>query len=464
MTNTEMLIESIVSKIRQEVEHYVYGMDIHADVLDRAEETARRFAQVCGGIIFSEHIQACLAAQQYGFEGDTTLSQSGGVANFERYEERWVRTHVGRFRIKRAYYWDPANSSGVIPLDDKWDLDRREPSPALRKSIGMLSAEVPFLRGRRLMKQVALVDLPEKRMQESGEALGERIKEMNQTAAEAAKPMLRDPNIGIPEMLPSAQIGTLYVQMDGGRLNTTTEGWREPKVATLYWGDDVVEVSKKRHLILKKEYIAVLGDADELAERLWAAACRWEWWKAKRVVVLGDGAPWIWNRASDLFPEATQILDLYHAKEHIWDTARQLYGGAGKQKDKGAGKSKKPSSKDRKTAAWAKARIAELKKGNIDAIIKDLNRRRPKRKEAQESVESLIGYLEENQKRMNYSTYKADGLTVGSGNIESGIKNVVNQRMKGCGMRWAVDRAENMLNLRAAYLSDVGPGKEMLAA
>jgi len=464
MTNTEMLIESIVSKIRQEVEHYIDGMDIHADILDKAEETARQFAQVCGGVIFSEHIQACLAAQQYGFEGDTTLSSSGGVANFERYEERWVRTHIGRFRIKRAYYWDPANRSGVIPLDDKWDLDRREPSPALRKSIGMLSAEVPFLRGRRLMKQVALVDLPEKRMQESGEALGERIKEMNQTAAEAAKPMLRDPNVGIPEVLPSAQIGTLYVQMDGGRLNTTTEGWREPKVATLYWGDDVVEVSKKRRLILKKEYIAVLGDADELAERLWAAACRWEWWKAKRVVVLGDGAPWIWNRASDLFPEATQILDLYHAKEHIWDTARQLYGGAGKQKDKGAGKSKKPSSKDRKTAGWAKARIAELKKGNIDAIIKDLHRRRPKRKEAQESVESLIGYLEENKERMNYSKYKAGGLTLGSGNIESGIKNVVNQRMKGCGMRWAVDRAENMLNLRAAYLSDVGPGKEMLAA
>jgi len=464
MTNTEMLIESTVSKIRQEVEHYIDGMDIHADILDKAEETARQFAQVCGGVIFSEHIQACLAAQQYGFEGDTTLSSSGGVANFERYEERWVRTHIGRFRIKRAYYWDPANRSGVIPLDDKWDLDRREPSPALRKSIGMLSAEVPFLRGRRLMKQVALVDLPEKRMQESGEALGERIKEMNQTAAEAAKPMLRDPNVGIPEVLPSAQIGTLYVQMDGGRLNTTTEGWREPKVATLYWGDDVVEVSKKRRLILKKEYIAVLGDADELAERLWAAACRWEWWKAKRVVVLGDGAPWIWNRASDLFPEATQILDLYHAKEHIWDTARQLYGGAGKQKDKGAGKSKKPSSKDRKTAGWAKARIAELKKGNIDAIIKDLHRRRPKRKEAQESVESLIGYLEENKERMNYSKYKAGGLTLGSGNIESGIKNVVNQRMKGCGMRWAVDRAENMLNLRAAYLSDVGPGKEMLAA
>ncbi len=464
MTNNHLLIESIMTKLRTEVEQYVTGMCVDEDVLGKAEERSRQFAQTCGGIVFDAHIQSCLAAQNYGFVGDSVSTGNGGTAKFERYEERWVLTHLGRYRIKRAYYWDPANRSGVIPLDERWNLDSREPSPSLRKSIGMLTAEVPFLRGRRLMKQVALLDLPEKRMQESGEALGETIKQLNQKAAAAAIPMLRDANVGIPEVLPSAQSGTLYIMMDGGRLNTITEGWREPKVATLFWGEDVVEVSKERRFILKKEYVAVLGDADELAERLWAAACRWEWWKAERVVVLGDGAPWIWNRASDLFPNAIQILDLYHAKEHIWETARQLYGGAGKQKDKGASKSKKPSPKDRKTAEWARARITELKNGNIDAIIKNLRSRGPKRAEAVASIESLISYMDDNKPRLKYAEYKDAGLTVGSGNIESGIKNVVNQRMKGCGMRWAVDRAENMLNLRAAYLSDVGPARELLAA
>ena len=110
----------------------------------------------------------------------------------------------------------------------------------------MLTAEVPFSRGRRLMQQVALLDLPEKRMQESGEALGETIKQLNQKEVTAALPMLRDANVGIPEVLPSTQAGTLYIMMDGGRLNTTTEGWREPKVATLFWGEDVAEVSKER--------------------------------------------------------------------------------------------------------------------------------------------------------------------------------------------------------------------------
>ena len=464
MTNNHLLIESIMTKLRTEVEQYVSGISAGEDVLDKAEERSRQFAQACGGIVFDAHIQACLAAQNYGFVGDSVSTPDGGKANFERYEERWVLTHLGRYRIKRAYYWDPADSSGVLPLDERWDLDAREPSPSLRRSIGMLTAEVPFLRGRRLMKQVALLDLPEKRMQESGEALGETIKQLNQKEADAAKPMLRDANVGIPEVLPEMQAGTLYIMMDGGRINTITEGWREPKVATLFWGEDVVEVSKERRFILNKEYVAVLGDADELAERLWAAACRWEWWKAERVVVLGDGAPWIWNRASDLFPNAIQILDLYHAKEHIWDTARQLYGGVGKQKDKGAGKSPKASSKDRRTSEWARARISELKKGNVDAVIANLRSRRPKRAEAAASVEALISYLQDNKPRLKYGECKAAGLTVGSGNIESGIKNVVNQRMKGCGMRWAVDRAENMLNLRAAYLSDIGPARELLVA
>jgi hypothetical protein len=466
MANTEALVEAIVDGIRKEVEKYVEGVKSEQDTLDDAEGKARRFAQVCGGIAFASHVEACLKAQNHGYQGVTVeLPGERGTARFERYESRWVSTHLGRFRIKRAYYWNSQRAEGHIPLDEKWDLDVREPSPSLRKSIGMLSAEVPFARGRRLMFQTGLVDLPEKRMQESSEAFGERLKEESRKAVKEALPLLRDPQVGLPAVLPSAREGTLYIQMDGGRLNTTTEGWREPKVATLFWGEDVVQTSKDRRTILKKEYIAVLGDADELAERLWEAACRWEWWKAKRVVVLGDGAEWIWNRAHDLFPDAIQILDLFHAMEHIWDTARQLYGGSGKQKDKGARPAGgKQSAKDRKTSEWARARIEELKRGDITAIIANLEQRRPKGPSAKESVEELTGYLGGNRSRTKYAEYRSQGLTVGSGSIESGIKNVVNQRMKGCGMRWAVDRAENMLNLRAGYLSDVGPAREALAA
>ena len=466
MTSTEALTDIIMIELRREVETLVDSLALDQDTLDVAEGKAREFAKACGAIAFNAHIQASLEAQDYGYVGPAVeLPDDKGEAYFERYESRWVATHLGRFRIKRAYYWNPAQGVGAIPLDDTWDLDEREPSPSLRRSIGMLGAEMPFRRGHRLLLQTALIDLPEKRLQESSEALGEKLKESRQAATKEALPMLRDPDVGIPAVLPTAREGTLYVQMDGGRLNTTTESWREPKLATLYWGDDVVEVSKERRSILNKEHVIVFGDADELAERLWEAACRWEWWKAKRVIVLGDGAEWIWNRAQELFPEAIQILDLYHAMEHVWEVARQLYGGVGKQKDKGATRStSKQTAKDRRTRQWARERIAELKQGDISAIIGDLRLRRPKRAAARDSVEELIGYLDKNRCRTSYAEYQAEGHTVGSGTVESGIKNVVNQRMKGCGMRWAVDRAENMLNLRAAYLSEINPASQVLAA
>jgi hypothetical protein len=125
---------------------------------------------------------------------------------------------------------------------------------------------------------------------------------------------------------------------------------------------------------------------------------------------------------------------------------------------------KKQIAKDKRTGRWARERIAELWQGDISAIISNLRLRRPKRAATQESIDELIGYLDKNRSRVNYAEYRSQGLTVGSGTIESGIKNVVNQRMKGCGMRWAVDRAENMLNLRAAYLSEIGPAAKALAA
>jgi hypothetical protein len=463
MTNSE-LVELIMASLRQDVEGLVECCDFGADGLDALEEKSRQFAVRTGGMVLQSVLDRALEAQRYGYVAERVPTTGGGWACFERYEDRWVRTHLGRLRMRRAYYWDATNGTGCIPLDDRWDLDDREPSPSLRRSIGMVSAHGPFVQGSRLLKQTALLDVPPKRLQESSEALGETIRLDCEQAAAQAQPMLRDPHVGIADVPASEREGTLYVQMDGGRLNTTTDGWREPKVATLYRADEIVEVSKDRREVLNKEFCVTLGDADALASRVWEAACRQRWWTASSVVVLGDGAEWIWNRAKDLFPQAVQILDLFHAKEHIWEVARQMYGGSGPQKDKGARHGTPSSAKDRKTAEWARARIAELERGDVEAVLADLRTRRPRRAEAKEAVAHLIGYLTTNRSRMRYRRYAQKGFIVGSGAIESGVKNVVNQRMKGCGMRWAPHRADAMLHLRAAFLSDSGPGHDRLAA
>jgi hypothetical protein len=265
MTNANSLTDRIMAGLRQEVECFVANLNPSVETLDEAETKSRSFAMACGAVAQQARVACLLEAQRYGAVGPHVATAAGGTAFFERYEERWVLTHLGRLRIRRAYYWDPNNKQGVIPLDERWALDDREPSPALRRSIGMVSAEVPFVRGRRLVEQLSLVNLPEKRLK-------------------------------------------------------------------------------------------------------------------------------------------------------------------------------------------------------VTLILKNLRQLRPKRRAGCEAVESLIDYFETNRGRMKYNEYAEQGLTVGSGTVESGIKNVVNQRMKGCGMRWAVVRAENMLHLRAAYLSDIGEGHQLLAA
>ena len=122
----------------------------------------------------------------------------------------------------------------------------------------------------------------------------------------------------------------------------------------------------------------------------------------------------------------------------------------------------KASEADLQTCGRANPRIDELKAGDVEAVLADLRRQRPSNEDAEKAVSGLMGYLEDNRERMRYLKYRAHGLMVGSGASESGIKNVVNLRMKGCGMWWAMERAENMLNLRAAHLSTVGPAHEIL--
>ena len=115
MTN-QKLIDSIMSELGREVETFVKDMQPDTDMLDDAEGAARSFAKRCGGILFQAHVKSCLEAQDYGHVGDSVDLPDGTRAHFERYEKRWVLTHLGRFRFKRAYYWDQTGQASAIPL------------------------------------------------------------------------------------------------------------------------------------------------------------------------------------------------------------------------------------------------------------------------------------------------------------------------------------------------------------
>ena len=175
-------------------------------------------------------------------------------------------------------------------------------------------------------------------------------------------------------------------------------------------------------------------NASAFAQRVWREA-HWRGFdQAKRQVVLGDGAAWIWNLADEQFPEAIQILDLYHVKEHLHDVARAIYGP-----DNELGRQ------------WAKQRCEELEQGRFKALIKALQNHADRQ---QDQARKCIAYLKRNRHRIRYPEFRAQGLCVSTGVVEAGCKVAIGTRLKNAGMRWSLAGANAIIALRCCHLSD----------
>ena len=154
-----------------------------------------------------------------------------------------------------------------------------------------------------------------------------------------------------------------------------------------------------------------------------------------QVTIPGDGAHWIWNLASQHFPEATQIVDLYHAREHLHDLARLLAFMLGDNNDR-----------------WLAARLDELDDGDVPALL-SAARQFPLTGIKADALDTALGYFETNAPRMRYKHFRSCGLFVGSGAVEAGCKAVIGQRLKLSGMHWSMAGATGILTLRCQQAS-----------
>jgi hypothetical protein len=181
---------------------------------------------------------------------------------------------------------------------------------------------------------------------------------------------------------------------------------------------------------------AAQKDTDEtpsaFAARVAREATRRGFNRAARRAVLGDGAKWIWNLADEHFPDAVQIVDRFHAKQHLSDVAKSIYGAGS---DLGA--------------QWARDRHDELDAGQIEAVLTALRGHAPKDEEARKCV----GYVEDNRARMRYAEFRAAGLCTSTGVVEAGCKSVIGVRCKRAGMHWTVAGADAIIALRCCKLS-----------
>ena len=170
----------------------------------------------------------------------------------------------------------------------------------------------------------------------------------------------------------------------------------------------------------------------------------WHVEKAKRVVFMGDGAPWIWNLAEEHFPQAIEIVDYYHAVEHLWGAGEALWGN-----------------RDTSTATkgWVRHNRRLLKKGRVDLVIGAMERGQTQRssclsESAATTLRRNLDYFRTNRHRMQYDRYRRLKLPIGTGAVEGSCKFVVQSRFKKPGARWSESGLRKMLALKLARLNN----------
>ena len=246
-------------------------------------------------------------------------------------------------------------------------------------------------------------------------------------------------------------IPILYVQMDGtgvpvvkketegrkGKTDGQPAHTREVKLGCVFtqttWDEEGYAIRDPD----STTYTGAIETAEEFGKRIYLEAWNRGWSRAAKKVVMGDGAEWIWNLADQHFPGAVQIVDLYHARQHLWDLARKLHPND-------------PSHQK----AWMKVHQKRLlDKGKIEKLVLSLRSIESTNADVLEKIRTEADYFERNAERMRYPKFRRQHLFVGSGVIEAGCKTVIGSRLKQSGMFWTVRGANSIIALRCCHLN-----------
>ena len=363
----------------------------------------------------------------------------GQTARYAGRRPKTFTTLLGPLTLERAYYHCAACRRGSCPRDRALGLQDTSLSPATTRLVGLTAAEVSFAKASELLAALAGIDVETRQVERTAEALGREV--------------ACDERAG-PEQTAPASAPTMYLGLDGtgvpvrpaevdGRRGKQPDGsakTREVKLVTVWTAEGRDPQGRPRRDPGSVSYNAAVESAASrdtdpqppvFARRVHREAQRRGFDTALRRVVLGDGAPWIWNLAAEQFPGAIEIVDIYHAKQHLCDAAKAIYGAGTDLAD-----------------AWAKARQAELDAGRLRALVTALRTQA----ETTPAARKCIHYVFGNRHRMRYPQFRARGLCVSSGVVEAGCKQI-GARLKRAGMRWTVAGANAIIALRCCILS-----------
>jgi hypothetical protein len=355
----------------------------------------------------------------------------GGRAVYQRQREGQTKTLLGEVGVKRPYYLCAQCHHGHCPLDQRLGFCAGGVSGGLNELMALLGTEFVFEEAASMLEKLTLVHVSPNSCRKAAERLGSLVADDEECSLSAAW----DGKVPQLPALIDPIAGDFYVSMDGVTVHIEEQGWKNQWLGAIYttkatWSDKRPEVLEVR--TQQASFYTDLGDTKHFGRHLWVEAQRRGLDRTQRLIVIGDGAHWIWNLADEHFPDAIQIVDWYHASAYIWQAAHALYGEGTDFAHQ-----------------WAKQHLDLLWEGQVTTLIAHLEAASSRKS----PVQDALTYFRNHQHRMRYDLYRAHGLQIGSGTIESGCKQVIAARLKQAGMIWSWDGARFIAKLRTRLKS-----------
>ena len=349
---------------------------------------------------------------------------------------------LGEGSISRTYYGCSCGNH-IIPKDELLNIENTSFTPGVRRVVSQLAACDSFERSSVTLEEVCGIYVSCKDTERIAEAVGTSIE------AENARQILEVFSLHETWRPTGQPIPAMYIEYDGtgvpvmkretsgrkGKQEDGTAKTREAKLGCVFTQTGLNDNNEPVRDKNSTTYFGAIETSEEFGKRLYMEASRRGIVSAVRVVVIGDGARWIWALANENFPDAVQIVDLFHAKEHLYEFIKYTFTDS--------------DTSEAKKKEWSDL----LEGGKIEELTAEMSRHAGSSEEEKENLEREVNYFKDNAKRMQYADFKKQGLFVGSGVIEAGCKNVIGKRLKQSGMHWSVRGANSIIALRCAVLS-----------
>jgi len=408
-----------------------------------AVETALRAAVLAAG---ARALTELLRGVGCGRREESVVCGCGAKMGSTGLVKKELLTILGEVEFTRSRYECPVCGASRHPGDEELGVVGTSRSPGLQRMMSRAGHRDTFKEGREDLRVYAGITVSAKDVERVAETIGA---EMEVWSAQERKTLLWAEQERDPRPLPQT-IPVMYIEYDGtgvpmvpaevqGRKGKQKDGsakTREAKLGCVFTQTGTDDEGRPVRDPETTTFVGAIETAEVFGERIYAEALRRGLNHAARVVVIGDGARWIRGLAELHFHQALQIIDLYHAKEHVANLCKLLWPNDDQQTN-------------RHRLRW----WTDLEAGKVETIVREAQKEAVSSKETAEKVHTELNYLAENKERMRYASFREQGLFVGSGVVEAGCKTVIGKRLKQSGMEWSVRGANAIISLRCMFLS-----------